>query len=460
MRYLVILQAVILCFGFSTGFCSTAWPNEPTGSTQFVDCPFSNSMCPPLRDLYPGQRDAYASFPATNQLSPSYALDTYLAANSSQGMGMWGAENLPYVKEIYVGTWWSTNADFMGMSNNSNKMIFINGVENSLLDWMGSPGQPKKILWVQQAHEDNCHVAGYVGGCWNSPTNPDGTGHFIPNVNAAAATVAAGSGWHQLEIYRKASTSNTSKDGIIRIWVDGVLTSSYSNVNQDPGGFSSVIINQSWDGVGTAYCSWRDCTKSWHHYWDHLRISFPRGAVFNDPPRIITGSLPAATSGRSYSATLTAEGGKAPYNWTISSGSLLPGLSLNKATGVISGTPTTGGKCSFTVKVLDSSVPPLEATKPLYIIASGTSSIQNGMQLPIDGSRLTMEVKRGSVRFALPQSGASAISVYDLSGREVWRNAGNGEAFWNHGGNLKRGVYLVRAEQGGKTMSTNYCHVW
>ncbi|MHC4714723.1 MAG: Ig domain-containing protein, partial [Planctomycetota bacterium] len=58
-----------------------------------------------------------------------------------------------------------------------------------------------------------------------------------------------------------------------------------------------------------------------------------------------------------YSETLAATGGVTPYSWSIVSGSLPTGLSLNSGTGEISGTPTTGGTSNFTVRATDSNTP-------------------------------------------------------------------------------------------------------
>lgn len=64
--------------------------------------------------------------------------------------------------------------------------------------------------------------------------------------------------------------------------------------------------------------------------------------------------LPFGTTGVPYSQTLTATGGLSPYTWTISSGELPTGLSLNSATGEIAGIPTGSGHSDFTTLVTDS----------------------------------------------------------------------------------------------------------
>ncbi len=53
------------------------------------------------------------------------------------------------------------------------------------------------------------------------------------------------------------------------------------------------------------------------------------------PLSITTASLPNGTVGVAYAATLAATGGTGPYNWSIVSGSLPSGLTLNLATGAI-----------------------------------------------------------------------------------------------------------------------------
>ncbi|MGI5289963.1 Ig domain-containing protein [Nonomuraea polychroma] len=71
------------------------------------------------------------------------------------------------------------------------------------------------------------------------------------------------------------------------------------------------------------------------------------------PPSIVTTSLPAATPGTAYQQTLAAKGGVPFYDWQVTSGSLPAGLSLDRFTGAITGTPTTAGTSTFTVQLRD-----------------------------------------------------------------------------------------------------------
>jgi len=68
---------------------------------------------------------------------------------------------------------------------------------------------------------------------------------------------------------------------------------------------------------------------------------------------LTTGDLTKATKGASYSFVLQKAGGKPPYTWSLASGALPPGLTLNANTGTISGTPTQDGEFTFTVKLTD-----------------------------------------------------------------------------------------------------------
>ena len=68
----------------------------------------------------------------------------------------------------------------------------------------------------------------------------------------------------------------------------------------------------------------------------------------------ISSSLPAATVGAGYDATVAVTGGTAPYTFTVASGQLPMGLGLNNSSGKISGTPGASGTSNFDISVSDS----------------------------------------------------------------------------------------------------------
>jgi hypothetical protein len=263
------------------------WTNEPSGLSAVLDCPFSGQLCPGMFNAYGNQPLTGVSLNGQQPPSPTGVLDYFLPAGATSGGGQFGysfQHNLGRkVREVYLGTWWATNADFVGNRNNSNKLLFISGDgNNNVLIWSGAPFEPKQILWVNQSVNNNCHVSGWVGSCGDGASQA--SGYFKPNASYNGV-FAAGSGWHRIEIYQKASTTASSRDGIIRIWLDGILHTNYSNLNLSEGGFHSVQYNSTWqhacDGTtvpGFPLSWYRDCSKEWHHYYDHLRVSVGEGS--------------------------------------------------------------------------------------------------------------------------------------------------------------------------------------
>ena len=117
-------------------------------------------------------------------------------------------------------------------------------------------------------------------------------------------------------------------------------TASYSNnvhpytLKSDDEGFDSEKAPKV-----TLYGTGNYCGKAEHYF----TISENAAAA----PTITTDTLPDGKVGEAYSQTLTATGAT-PIKWSIS-GALPDGLSLNKDTGKISGTPTADGTAKFTV---------------------------------------------------------------------------------------------------------------
>ncbi|MGJ5816095.1 beta strand repeat-containing protein [Paludibaculum fermentans] len=90
-------------------------------------------------------------------------------------------------------------------------------------------------------------------------------------------------------------------------------------------------------------------------------------------------TVPGGSVGVVYSQTLTASGGVAPYIFSLFSGALPPGLTVSTS-GVLSGTPTSSGSFSFTVRASDSQG---AAVNQLYTLSVGSVlHITNTSPLP------------------------------------------------------------------------------
>ena len=96
---------------------------------------------------------------------------------------------------------------------------------------------------------------------------------------------------------------------------------------------------------------------------------------------ITTTSLPSGQVGTAYGATLAASGGTSPYTWSLTSGTLPAGLTLNAATGAITGTPTaTANATALTFTVTDSSSPTQSKSVSLTLTIAGPSGTITAVQ--------------------------------------------------------------------------------
>ena len=131
--------------------------------------------------------------------------------------------------------------------------------------------------------------------------------------------------------------------------------------------------------------------------------------TLNEALSIATTAMQGGSVGVTYSQNLTAKGGTPPYSWSISTGSIPTGLSLNANSGLISGSPSVAGTFNFTVRVSDS-VASVAASKALTInIDSGsggssTLTISSSSTLPSGTSSFGYSQSLNATGGVLPYS--------------------------------------------------------
>ena len=164
--------------------------------------------------------------------------------------------------------------------------------------------------------------------------------------------------------------------------------------------------------------------------------------VPDSPPTVTTETLPGGTEGEAYSQTLTAKG-TAPITWSIASGTLPKGLSLNETTGEISGTPAGEETAVFTVKAVNAlgentkelSITIAKAPEPEYSVTVSDDGHGTGSADPASataGTEITLsavpeagyrfrewKVTSGGVtvtggKFTMPGSNVEVMAIFEL----------------------------------------------
>ena len=125
---------------------------------------------------------------------------------------------------------------------------------------------------------------------------------------------------------------------------------------------------------------------------------------------ITSSSLPSGKTGVSYTGALQASGGTASYHWSIAAGNLPSGVSLNAATGTLTGTPTVKGDFPIAVIVKDSGSP--AQTAGTKLIVSVAASI---VPLQITSFKLSGATEGASYSSSMAASGGTPAYTWSIS---------------------------------------------
>ena len=106
---------------------------------------------------------------------------------------------------------------------------------------------------------DNSHLGNGYG---------DSPGPWQLFGNASGCGVTLGQ-WHQIEVFYTKCSSETSRDGVLRWWVNGNLCGNYTNVNFPSGAFTEFQFAPTWGGVGGTK------TENDDYWFDHVHLSTP-----------------------------------------------------------------------------------------------------------------------------------------------------------------------------------------
>ncbi len=129
------------------------------------------------------------------------------------------------------------------------------------------------------------------------------------------------------------------------------------------------------------------------------------------PPTLTIAPIPVAKAqvGVPYATTVAATGGTAPYTYTIASGALPAGITLNATTGVIGGSSTAQGTFTFAIAATDSSTGsgPFTITQPFTLAVAAPTIVVTPPSFPA--------VQQGAALPAVSFTAAGGVAPYGFS---------------------------------------------
>ena len=332
------------------------------------------------------------------------------------------------------------NAEISENSNGTDASLTITGENNVSLEVSGSfygifvkSGTGNASVTIENASVDAKTTqtnSGYAGVCVQSGASSKDSPNLSLAVNGGSLTTSGSASGDGIQfvvgahVATRATTSLTVTDNAIVDARNGGISASRTSVTlptpTPTGNNSSGIVFD--DKNGTVYGDVTLDESLTINQGETLTIPegasltsndkltnngtiVNKGTLNGDPtggsgtvvnaPAITTDSLPEGTVNQPYTATLTATGNN--ITWSVS-GDLPAGLTLDAETDTITGTPTTEGSSTFTVKAENSAgVTTKQYTlniKPATVSVTGVNLNKTSLSLTVGGTdTLTAKVE-------------------------------------------------------------------
>jgi len=235
-----------------------SWPNEPGGLTQYSDQPWDGLGSWALNDNTAGNSSlgTLSGVP----FSPSGVLQYRYPQGMTGGGDAVSPGRADYFfpvgqqpTELYVGLWVKLSDPFDPHSSGVQKILYLhdnNGVVFSAL-WLEIYGTAQPF-WVSLVNQ--------FSGCPSIRIAP----------NVAQTPIRAGE-WHRYEMSLKLASSGGASDGVLKVWVDGTLNVSRTDVctlgASSGARVESVRLSGLWGGVADSK------TETDYLWYDHTHVS-------------------------------------------------------------------------------------------------------------------------------------------------------------------------------------------
>jgi len=173
---------------------------------------------------------------------------------------------------------------------------------------------------------------------------------------------------------------------------------------------------------------------------------------------VVTTELPDAGLDIYYEETIEARGGETPYSFNIQDGELPSGLSLDGATGDITGIPDTEGEYIFTIRCTDSSNPVKTDDQDYAVIVEDQTDIEDRIaQVPSNfaliGNYPNPFNNSTLISFRLGEPGYVNLDIYNMLGQQIaslhdgYLEAGQHDIVW-HATTVSSGIYFYKLTAG------------